>query len=400
MAKIDIISGFLGAGKTTLIKKLIADAFKNEKVVLIENEFGEIGIDGGFLKEAGIEITEMNSGCICCSLVGDFGEALKKVVDEYKPDRVIIEPSGVGKLSDVIKAVEKASQDVDIKLNSATTVVDVTKAKMYIKNFGEFFLNQIEACGTVVLSRSQNATEEKLVEVVNMIKEHNADARMITTPWDQIDGTIILDAIEHSSSIEDIMKNFRYNPEEDDHHHHHHYDENGVCSCGHHHDDDDDEDEHEHHHHHHDDEDEHEHHHHHHDDEEEHEHHHHHHDDEDEHEHHHHYDENGVCSCGHHHHHGHDADEVFTSWGRETALKYDETELRAILDKLAVEEDNEFGIILRAKGIIPDKSGKWLEFDLVPGEYEVREGVADYTGKLCVIGSNLAEDKIAELFGM
>ena len=387
MAKIDIISGFLGAGKTTLIKKLIADAFKNEKVVLIENEFGEIGIDGGFLKEAGIEITEMNSGCICCSLVGDFGEALKKVVDEYKPDRVIIEPSGVGKLSDVIKAVEKASQDVDIKLNSATTVVDVTKAKMYIKNFGEFFLNQIEACGTVVLSRSQNATEEKLVEVVNMIKEHNADARMITTPWDQIDGTIILDAIEHSSSIEDIMKNFRYNPEEDDHHHHHHYDENGVCSCGHHHDDDDDEDEHEHHHHHH-------------DDEEEHEHHHHHHDDEDEQEHHHHYDENGVCSCGHHHHHGHDADEVFTSWGRETALKYDETELRAILDKLAVEEDNEFGIILRAKGIIPDKSGKWLEFDLVPGEYEVREGVADYTGKLCVIGSNLAEDKIAELFGM
>ena len=387
MAKIDIISGFLGAGKTTLIKKLIADAFKNEKVVLIENEFGEIGIDGGFLKEAGIEITEMNSGCICCSLVGDFGEALKKVVDEYKPDRVIIEPSGVGKLSDVIKAVEKASQDVDIKLNSATTVVDVTKAKMYIKNFGEFFLNQIEACGTVVLSRSQNATEEKLVEVVNMIKEHNADARMITTPWDQIDGTIILDAIEHSSSIEDIMKNFRYNPEEDDHHHHHHYDENGVCSCGHHHDDDDDEDEHEHHHHHHDDED-------------EHEHQHQHHDDEDEHEHHHHYDENGVCSCGHHHHHGHDADEVFTSWGRETALKYDETELRAILDKLAVEEDNEFGIILRAKGIIPDKSGKWLEFDLVPGEYEVREGVADYTGKLCVIGSNLAEDKIAELFGM
>ncbi|HCA22287.1 MAG TPA: cobalamin biosynthesis protein CobW, partial [Lachnospiraceae bacterium] len=234
MSKIDIISGFLGAGKTTLIKKLIADAFKNEKVVLIENEFGEIGIDGGFLKEAGIEITEMNSGCICCSLVGDFGEALKKVVSEYKPDRVIIEPSGVGKLSDVIKAVEKASADVDIKLNSATTVVDVTKAKMYIKNFGEFFLNQIEACGTVVLSRSQNATEEKLLEVVNMIKEHNADARIITTPWDQIDGTVILDAIEHSSSIEDIMKNFKYDPEKDDHHHHHHYDENGVCSCGHH----------------------------------------------------------------------------------------------------------------------------------------------------------------------
>ena len=429
MSKIDIISGFLGAGKTTLIKKLIADAFKNEKVVLIENEFGEIGIDGGFLKEAGIEITEMNSGCICCSLVGDFGEALKKVVSEYKPDRVIIEPSGVGKLSDVIKAVEKASADVDIKLNSATTVVDVTKAKMYIKNFGEFFLNQIEACGTVVLSRSQNATEEKLLEVVNMIKEHNADARIITTPWDQIDGTVILDAIEHSSSIEDIMKNFKYDPEKDDHHHHHHYDENGVCSCGHHHDDDDDDDddEHEHHHHHDDDDDdEHEHHHHHHDDDddEEHEHHHHHHDDDDddehecchhhhhdddddddddddEHEHHHHYDENGVCSCGHHHHHhGHDADEIFTSWGRETAHKYDESDLKAILDKLAVEEDNEFGIILRAKGIIPNKEGKWLEFDLVPGEYEVREGVADYTGKLCVIGSKLDEAKIAELFGV
>ncbi len=435
MSKIDIISGFLGAGKTTLIKKLIADAFKNEKVVLIENEFGEIGIDGGFLKEAGIEITEMNSGCICCSLVGDFGEALKKVVSEYKPDRVIIEPSGVGKLSDVIKAVEKASADVDIKLNSATTVVDVTKAKMYIKNFGEFFLNQIEACGTVVLSRSQNATEEKLLEVVNMIKEHNADARIITTPWDQIDGTVILDAIEHSSSIEDIMKNFKYDPEKDDHHHHHHYDENGVCSCGHHHDDDDDDDEHEHHHHHHDDDDddehecchhhddddndehecchhhhhdddddeEHEHHHHHDDDDDdEHEHHHHHDDDDDdEHEHHHHYDENGVCSCGHHHHHhGHDADEIFTSWGRETAHKYDESDLKAILDKLAVEEDNEFGIILRAKGIIPNKEGKWLEFDLVPGEYEVREGVADYTGKLCVIGSKLDEAKIAELFGV
>ncbi len=381
MAKIDIISGFLGAGKTTLIKKLIKDAFANEKVVLIENEFGEIGIDGGFLKEAGIEITEMNSGCICCSLVGDFGEALKKVVSEYQPDRVIIEPSGVGKLSDVIKAVEKASADVDIKLNSATTVVDVTKAKMYIKNFGEFFLNQIEACGTVVLSRSQNASEEKLLEVVNMIKEHNAEARMITTPWDQIDGTVILDAIEHSSSIEDIMKNFRYNPEEDDHHHHHHYDENGVCSCGHHHDDDDDEDEHEHHHHHHHD-----------DDDDEHEccHGHHHNDDDDDHE----------CCHGHHHHHGHDADEVFTSWGRETAHKYDEADLRAILDKLAVEEDNEFGFILRAKGIIPNKEGKWLEFDLVPGEYEVREGAADYTGKLCVIGSKLDEAKIAELFGV
>ena len=378
MAKIDIISGFLGAGKTTLIKKLIQDAFKSERVVLIENEFGEIGIDGGFLKEAGIEITEMNSGCICCSLVGDFGEALKKVVTEYTPDRVIIEPSGVGKLSDVIKAVEKASSDVDIKLNSATTVVDVTKAKMYIKNFGEFFLNQIEACGTVVLSRSQNASDEKLLEVVNMIKEHNKDARIITTPWDQIDGTIILDAIEHSSSIEDIMKNFKYDPEKDDHHHHHHHhhddDDDHECCHHHHHDDDDDDDEHECCHHHHD-------------------------DDEHEHHHEHHYDENGVCSCGHHHH-GHDADEVFTSWGRETAHKYDEAELKSILEKLAVEEDNPFGIILRAKGIIPDKEGKWLEFDLVPGEFEVREGSPDYTGKLCVIGSKLQEKQIAELFGI
>ncbi len=415
MAKIDIISGFLGAGKTTLIKKLIQDAFKSERVVLIENEFGEIGIDGGFLKEAGIEITEMNSGCICCSLVGDFGEALKKVVTEYTPDRVIIEPSGVGKLSDVIKAVEKASSDVDIKLNSATTVVDVTKAKMYIKNFGEFFLNQIEACGTVVLSRSQNASDEKLLEVVNMIKEHNKDARIITTPWDQIDGTIILDAIEHSSSIEDIMKNFKYDPEKDDHHHHHHDDDDEhECCHHHHHDDDDDDDDHECcHHHHHDDDDDDDHeccHHHHHDDDDDdddddHEccHHHHHDDDDDddEHEHHHehHYDENGVCSCGHHHH-GHDADEVFTSWGRETAHKYDEAELKSILEKLAVEEDNPFGIILRAKGIIPDKEGKWLEFDLVPGEFEVREGSPDYTGKLCVIGSKLQEKQIAELFGI
>ncbi|MCR5542746.1 MAG: GTP-binding protein [Eubacterium sp.] len=387
MTKIDIISGFLGAGKTTLIKKLISEAFQGEQVVLIENEFGEIGIDGGFLKEAGVNITEMNSGCICCSLVGDFGEALKQVVNDYHPDRVIIEPSGVGKLSDVIKAIQKAGENVEIALNSATTVVDVTKAKMYIKNFGEFFLNQIEACGTVVLSRTQNTTEEKLLEAVNMIKEHNAEARIITTPWDDITGAIILDAMEHSSSIEDIMKNFKYDPEVDDeeHHHHHH-----------------DHDEHEHHHH---DHDEHEHHHH---DHEEHEHHHHDHDHE-EHEHHdhdhdhdhheHHYDENGVCSCGHHHHH-HDADEVFTSWGKETAHKYSAEELKAILDKLAVEEDNEFGIILRAKGIVPDKEGNWQEFDLVPGEYELRKGSPDYTGKLCVIGSNIKEDKLAELFGL
>ena len=393
MTKIDIISGFLGAGKTTLIKKLIGEAYKDEQVVLIENEFGEIGIDGGFLKDAGVNITEMSQGCICCSLVGDFGEALKQVVNDYNPDRVIIEPSGVGKLSDVIKAVQKASENVEIALNSATTVVDVTKAKMYIKNFGEFFLNQIEACGTVVLSRTQNADEDKLLTAVNLIKEHNADARIITTPWDDITGEIILDAMEHSSSIEDIMKNFKYDPEVDDedeheHHHHHH--------------DHDDEDEHEHHHHHHDhddDEDEHEHHHHHdhdHDDDD------HDHDEQCEHHHEHHYDEHGVCSCGHHHHHhhGHDADEVFTSWGKETAHKYSADELKEILEKLAKEEDNELGIILRAKGIVPDKDGKWQEFDLVPGEYEVREGSPDYTGKLCVIGSKLNEEKIAELFGL
>ena len=392
MTKIDIISGFLGAGKTTLIKKLIGEAYKDEQVVLIENEFGEIGIDGGFLKDAGVNITEMSQGCICCSLVGDFGEALKKVVNDYNPDRVIIEPSGVGKLSDVIKAVQKASENVEIALNSATTVVDVTKAKMYIKNFGEFFLNQIEACGTVVLSRTQNADEDKLLTAVNLIKEHNAEARIITTPWDDITGEIILDAMEHSSSIEDIMKNFKYDPEvddEDEHEHHHHHHNH------------DDEDEHEHHHHHHDD-----------DDEDEHEHHHHHHHDHDdddhdyeehcEHHHEHHYDEHGVCSCGHHHHHhhGHDADEIFTSWGKETAHKYSREELDEILKKLAVEEDNEFGIILRAKGIIPDKDNNWLEFDLVPGEYEIRDGKADYTGKLCVIGSNLKEDEIAELFGL
>ena len=402
MTKIDIISGFLGAGKTTLIKKLIGEAFKGEQVVLIENEFGEIGIDGGFLKDAGVNITEMNQGCICCSLVGDFGEALKQVVNDYHPDRVIIEPSGVGKLSDVIKAIQKASENVEIALNSATTVVDVTKAKMYIKNFGEFFLNQIEACGTVVLSRTQNVDETKLLTAVDMIKEHNSEARIITTPWDDITGEIILDAMEHSSSIEDIMKNFKYDPEVDDEDEHEHH-------CCHHHDDDDDEhDEHEHHccHHDHDDDD---------DDHDEHEHHccHHHDDDDDdehdhdhdEHEHHHHehhYDEHGVCSCGHHHHHhhGHDADEVFTSWGKETAHKYSAEELKALLDKLSVVEDNPLGIILRAKGIVPDKDGKWQEFDLVPGEYEIREGSPDYTGKLCVIGSKLDEAKIAELFGL
>ena len=395
MAKVEIISGFLGAGKTTLIKKLIKEAFAGEQLVLIENEFGEIGVDGDFMKDAGIQVNELNSGCICCSLVGDFGEALQKVVDQYHPDRIIIEPSGVGKLSDVVKAIQKAAETVDLQLNTATTVVDVTKAKVYMKNFGEFFLNQIEAAGTVVLSRTQNVPEEKLMDAANRIKELNAEARVITTAWDDISGVQILEAMEHSTNVEDIMKNFKYDPAVDDEEHHHHH---------HHHHDHDEDEEHEHHHHHHDhDEDEeHEHHHHHHDhdEDEEHEHHHHHHHDEDEGEgHHHHYDENGVCSCGHHHH-GHDADEVFTSWGRETARRYSKEELTAILGQLAVEEENPFGIILRAKGIVPDKDQKWMEFDLVPGEFEIREGSAEYTGKLCVIGSQLKEDKVAELFGI
>ena len=393
MAKIDIISGFLGAGKTTLIKKLIKETFKDEKVVLIENEFGEIGIDGGFLKEAGIQVNELNSGCICCSLVGDFGKALKQVVEQYSPDRIIIEPSGVGKLSDVIKAVQNAAKYVDLTLNSATTVADVSKTKMYIKNFGEFFLNQIEAAGTIVLSRTQNVDEAKLLEVVNMIKEKNSEARIITTPWDDISGQVILDAIEHSSKVEDIMNNFKleehHHDDEDEeehehHHHHHHHDEDECddpeCECHHHHHDDDEEEHEHHHHHHHHDEDEC-------DDPECECHHHHHHDDEEEHEH-------------HHHHHHHHADEVFTSWGKETAAKYDEDELKTILDKLSQIDDNPYGIILRAKGIVPDKANKWHEFDLVPGEYEVREGAADYTGKLCVIGSKLDEEKIAELFGL
>ena len=396
MTRIDIFSGFLGAGKTTLIKKLLKESLSGEQVVLIENEFGEIGIDGGFMKEAGIQVTEMNSGCICCSLVGDFGEALRKVIAQYHPDRILIEPSGVGKLSDVIRAVEGVEKDIEeAEMGSFVTVADALKCRMYIKNFGEFFLNQIEAAGTVVLSRTQNVTDEKLSEAVAKIREHNAEARIITTAWDDITGQQILEAMEHSTNVEDIMKNFKYDPDEEDEHEHHH----------HHHDHDDDDDEHENHHHHDDDDDEHEHHHHHHDhdEDEEHEHHHHHHEeDEGEGHHHHHYDENGVCSCGHHHHHhhGHDADEVFTSWGKETEKRFDREDLQKILEQLAVEEENPYGIILRAKGIVPDKNRKWLEFDLVPGEFEIRNGGADYTGKLCVIGSQLKEDKLAELFGI
>ena len=374
MAKIDIISGFLGAGKTTLIKKLVADAFQGEKLVIIENEFGEIGIDGGFLKESGIQITEMNSGCICCSLVGDFGNALKDVLEKYSPDRVIIEPSGVGKLSDVIKAVKNIGDDV--KINSTATVVDASKCKMYMKNYGEFYNNQIESAGTIILSRTQNVSEEKLAKVLTMIKEKNDEASVITTPWDQIDGKKILDAMEKVNTLEKELL-------EEHHHHdgecgcgheHHHHDHDGECGCGH-----------EHHHHDHD---------------EEcgcgHEHHH----DHDEecgcgHEHHH--DHDGECGCGHHHEHDHHhADDVFTSWGVETAHKFTEEELKDIVSKLA--SDKSFGDVLRAKGIVASDEGEWFHFDLVPEETELRRGAADYTGRICVIGSNLNEDAIKELF--
>ena len=375
MAKIDIISGFLGAGKTTLIKKLVADAFQGEKLVIIENEFGEIGIDGGFLKESGIQITEMNSGCICCSLVGDFGNALKDVLEKYSPDRVIIEPSGVGKLSDVIKAVKNIGDDV--KINSTATVVDASKCKMYMKNYGEFYNNQIESAGTIILSRTQNVSEEKLAKVLTMIKEKNDEASVITTPWDQIDGKKILDAMEKVNTLEKELL-------EEHHHHdgecgcgheHHHHDHDGECGCGP-----------EHHHHDHD---------------EEcgcgHEHHHHDHDEECGCGHEHHHDHDGECGCGHHHEHGHHhADDVFTSWGVETAHKFTEEELKDIVSKLA--SDKSFGDVLRAKGIVASDEGEWFHFDLVPEETELRRGAADYTGRICVIGSNLNEDAIKELF--
>ena len=390
MAKIDIISGFLGAGKTTLIKKLVADAFQGEKLVIIENEFGEIGIDGGFLKESGIQITEMNSGCICCSLVGDFGNALKDVLEKYSPDRVIIEPSGVGKLSDVIKAVKNIGDDV--KINSTATVVDASKCKMYMKNYGEFYNNQIESAGTIILSRTQNVSEEKLAKVLTMIKEKNDEASVITTPWDQIDGKKILDAMEKVNTLEKELL-------EEHHHHdgecgcgheHHHHDHDGECGCGH-----------EHHHHDHDEECGCGHEHHHHDHDEEcgcgHEHHHHDHDEECGCGHEHHHDHDGECGCGHHHEHGHHhADDVFTSWGVETAHKFTEEELKDIVSKLA--SDKSFGDVLRAKGIVASDEGEWFHFDLVPEETELRRGAADYTGRICVIGSNLNEDAIKELF--
>ena len=380
MTKIDIFSGFLGAGKTTLIKKLIAEAFKGEKLVLIENEFGEIGIDGGFMQDAGIEVTEMSQGCICCSLVGDFGKALKKVMEQYAPDRILIEPSGVGKLSDVIRAVQ-GLEEHDIALNSFTTVVDAKKCKMYMKNFGEFFNNQVEHAGTIILSRTADMDEKKLADVVAMLREKNKTAVIITTDWNALNGAQILEAMEHRDTLEAELKHLS---EDED-----------VCPvCGHHHHDDDD-DEHEHHHHHHDDdddEDEHEHHHHHHDDDDEcgcgcH---HHHDDDDDEHEHEH--------EHHHHHHHGHDADEVFVSWGVETPKKFTVEELETKLDML--ENAERFGAVLRAKGIVAGADGKWIHFDYVPGEKNIRYGSAGVTGRLCVIGSKLNEAELTALFGV
>jgi hypothetical protein len=369
MTKIDIISGFLGAGKTTLIKKLIDGAFTGEKLVLIENEFGEIGIDGGFLKDAGVQITEMNQGCICCSLVGDFGKALKEVIDTYSPDRIIIEPSGVGKLSDVIKAVLDLGHIDGVVLNSSTTVVDCTKAKMYMKNFGEFFNNQIESAGAVILSRTQIAKEGQVEDCVARIREKNADAAIVTTPWDDIDAAAIVGAMEHTSSVNEMIAQAIKEHEEHEHHHHEHGED---CTCGCH----DHDHEHEHHHDH---------------DHEEHEHHH-------DHDHHHEHGEDCTCGChDHDHEHGHHhADDVFTSWGKETAKTFEKDKLDTILDTLANTE--KYGVILRAKGIVQSASGKWFNFDLTPGEYEIREGVADYTGKLCVIGTKLDEDGLVELF--
>ena len=397
MTKIDIFSGFLGAGKTTLIKKLIAEAFQGEQIVLIENEFGEIGIDGGFLKEAGIQITEMNSGCICCSLVGDFRAALKKVVEQYHPDRILIEPSGVGKLSDVTRAVETIADEEDVKLNSFVTVADVNKVRLYMKNFGEFYNDQVSHASTILLSRTGAASEEKIEKAVAMLREKNPKATIVTTDWNQLTGAQILKAMESEDDfVQALLEQARQTVEE--HEHHHHYDENGVCSCGHHHDEDEDEHDHEHEHHHDHEEEEHEHHHHDHE-EEEHEHHHHDHDEcgcDHDHEHEHHHDHDGACSCGcghdHHHHH---ADEVFTSWGKETARKYTEAELNFALESL---DSGEMGAVLRAKGIVPGTEGQWFHFDYVPGEHQVRTGTADVTGRLCVIGSKLDEKALDQLF--
>ena len=384
MTKIDIVSGFLGAGKTTLIKKLLAEAFPGEKLVLIENEFGEISIDGGFLKDSGVQISEMSSGCICCSLVGDFNKALKDVHEQFHPDRILIEPSGVGKLSDVIVAVENTVKDVpDMKLNSFVTVADATKVKIYMKNFGEFYNNQIESAGTIILSRTQRLSQEKLEAAVALLREKNPNAAILTTPWDQLDGMTILSAIEKVSLADELLAHMRAEHEADEaehehehHHHHHDEDEHDHDHCCHHHDhDDDDDDDHDHEHccHHHHDEDEHDH-----------DHHHHHHDGEE--------CDDPHCGCHHHHHH---ADEVFTSWGTETVKAYSEAELEHILTAL---DSGEYGAILRAKGIVA--GGQWLHYDFVPEEHQVRRGPADYTGRICVIGSQLKEDKLSQLFGL
>ena len=374
MAKVTIISGFLGAGKTTFIKKLLEQVYAGQKVVLIENEFGEIGIDGGFLKDAGIQITEMNSGCICCSLVGDFGKALIKVSKEYAPDRIIIEPSGVGKLSDVVAAVERVKDEAGLELDCFLTVADATKAKMYMKNFGEFYNDQIEHAGTIVLSRTQNMDAAKLEASVALIRDKNAEAAIITTPWDELNGEQIVSALEKKSLMDELLKealehSAEHHHDDDDededeheHHHHHHHEDGEECCCGHHHDDDDDEDE-----------------------------------DEHEHHHHHHHEDGGECSCGcGHHHHHHHADDVFTSWGRETPHVYTKEEIEDILIRLT--EKSEFGIILRAKGMVSGADGRWIYFDAVPEEYEIRDGGADYTGRICVIGQNLNEEKLEKLF--
>ena len=378
MTKIDIVSGFLGAGKTTLIKKMVKEAYQGEKLVLIENEFGEISIDGGFLKDAGIQISEMSSGCICCSLVGDFGKALREVKEQFQPDRILIEPSGVGKLSDVIVAVENTVADIpDMKLNSFVTVADAGKVKVYMKNFGEFYNNQIEAAGTIILSRTQKLTQEKLEAAVALLREKNPTAAILTTPWDQLDGKTVLAAVEKVSLADELLEKMRaeHEAEEAEHHHHHHEHDH------------DDEDDHEHccHHHH---------------EDEEHEdcHHHDHDHDVEEHEHHHHHDgqecDDPACSCHHHHHH---ADEVFTSWGAETPKQFTQADIDRILTAL---DSGEYGAILRAKGIVPAADGQWLHFDYVPQEHEVRYGSADYTGRLCVIGSQLKEDGLKTLFGL
>ena len=377
MTKIDIISGFLGAGKTTLIKKLLAEAYQGEKLVLIENEFGEISIDGGFLKDSGVQVSEMSSGCICCSLVGDFNKALKEVHEKYQPDRILIEPSGVGKLSDVIVAVENTVKDVpDMKLNSFVTVADAGKVKVYMKNFGEFYNNQIESAGTVILSRTQKLSQEKLEAAAALLRQKNPTAAIITTPWDQIDGKTILAAVEKVSLADEMLEKMRAEHEADEHehehHHHHDHDDHDHDHCCHHHDDHDDDDDHEEHHHH----------------------------DHHDHDHeccHHDHDHDHEDCCGHDHHHHHHADEVFTSWGEETVKPFTEAQLHQILTAL---DGGDYGQIVRAKGIVPAGDGKWLHFDYVPEEHEVRFGPADYTGRLCVIGAHLDEHKLHELFGL